>query len=215
LGWYRLNVKKVIEKLKGRKPSILGQAELFKYSVLLPLIEIENETHILFEVRSMTLRRQPGEICFPGGRIDETDADQRQCAIRETSEELGIEESDIEDVIPLDFTLNASSNIIYPFVGRITKPEQINPNESEVEEVFTVPLSYFQKTKPEVYKIYYQVVPEEGFPLHLIPGGENYKWSLRHLDEYFYQYKGHVIWGLTARVLYHFIELLEVVENEN
>lgn len=209
-----MNIAKVIEKLKDRKPSILGKEELLKYSVLLPLVEIENETHILFEVRSMNLRRQPGEICFPGGRIDETDADQLQCAIRETSEELGIEESAIEDIIPLDFTLNASSNIIYPFVGRITKPEQIKPNESEVGEVFTVPLSFFRETKPDVYKIYYQVIPEEGFPLHLIPGGENYKWSLRHLDEYFYQYNGKVIWGLTARVLYHFLELLEGEENE-
>ncbi len=209
-----MNITKVIEKLKGRDPSILGKAELLKYSVLLPLVEVENETHILFEVRSMNLRRQPGEICFPGGRIDESDADQRQCAIRETSEELGIDESSIEDIIPLDFMLNASSNIIYPFVGRITKPEQINPNVSEVGEIFTVPLSFFRETKPEVYKIYYQVIPEEGFPLHLIPGGENYKWTLRHLDEYFYQYKGKVIWGLTARVLHHFLELLEGEEYE-
>jgi len=209
-----LNITEVIEKLKGRSPSILGKAELLKYSVLLPLVEVENETHILFEVRSMNLRRQPGEICFPGGRIDETDANQKQCAIRETSEELGIDESSIEDIIPLDFMLNASSNIIYPFVGRITKPEQINPNPSEVGEIFTVPLSFFRETKPEVYKIYYQVIPEEGFPLHLIPGGENYKWTLRHLDEYFYEYKGKVIWGLTARVLYHFLELLEGEECE-
>ncbi len=199
----------MIAKLKGRKLSILGQTELVKYSVLIPLVEVGNETHILFEVRSLNLRRQPGEICFPGGRIDENDVDQRHCAIRETSEELGIEASSIKDVIPLGFTINASSNIIYPFVGRIINPEEMIPNTSEVGEVFTVPLSFFRETKPEVYKIYYQVIPEEGFPLHLIPGGENYKWGQRHLDEYFYQYNGRVIWGLTARVLYNFLELLE------
>ena len=73
---------------------------------MLPLIEINNETHVLFEVRSLNLRRQPGEICFPGGKIEQDDVDQRQCAIRETSEELGIHESDIENVIPLDYMLN-------------------------------------------------------------------------------------------------------------
>ena len=51
----------------------------------------------------MNLRRQPGEICFPGGKVEQDDVDQNQCAIRETSEELGIRESDIENVMPLDY----------------------------------------------------------------------------------------------------------------
>ena len=100
---------------------------LLKYAVLLPLIEVENETHILFEVRSMSLRRQPGEICFPGGKIDPEDLDQKQCAIRETSEELGINEEDIVDVIPLDFMLSTTNNIIYPFIGTITTPKRLIP----------------------------------------------------------------------------------------
>lgn len=204
----QVNISSVIEKLNGRHPSIFGYEDLFKYAVLLPLIEIENETHILFEVRSMSLRRQPGEICFPGGKIEQEES-QKQCAIRETSEELGIIESDITDVIPLDFMLNAASNIIYPFVGRIKNPEAINPNESEVGEIFTVPLSFFQSTKPEIYKIHFQIVPEAGFPFDLIPGGENYRWQTRYMDEHFYQYKGKVIWGLTAKILIHFLSLLD------
>ena len=87
-----MKISKVIEKLAGRQPEILGHEKLPKYAVLLPLIEVENETHILFEVRSLSLRRQPGEICFPGGKIDPEDSDQRKCAIRETTEELGINE---------------------------------------------------------------------------------------------------------------------------
>jgi len=208
-----MNIIKVIEKLKGREPSILGHELLLKYAVLLPLIEVQNETHILFEVRSMSLRRQPGEICFPGGKIDLEDFDQRQCAIRETSEELGINEDDIHDVIPLDFMLNTANNIIYPFIGTITKPEQISPNLSEVGEVFSVPLSYFRKTKPKIYKINFQIEPEVDFPFDLIMGGENYQWQIRHMDEYFYQYDGKVIWGLTARILAHFLDLLDL-ENE-
>ncbi|MCQ6274152.1 CoA pyrophosphatase [Bacillus sp. V3B] len=203
-----MNISKVIEKLNGRQSSILGYEELLKYAVLLPLIEVENETHILFEVRSMSLRRQPGEICFPGGKLEQAES-QKQCAIRETSEELGIVESAITDVIPLDFMLNASSNIIYPFVGRVINPERINPNKSEVEEIFTVPLSFFQSTKPKIHKIYFQIVPEEGFPFELITGGENYKWQTRHTNEHFYQYNGKVIWGLTAKILIHFLSLLD------
>jgi peroxisomal coenzyme A diphosphatase NUDT7 len=211
-GGGQVNISTVIEKLNGRQPSIFGFEELRKYAVLLPLIEVENETHILFEVRSMNLRRQPGEICFPGGKIEQEES-QKQCAIRETSEELGIIESHISDVIPLDFMLNAANNIIYPFVGRIKNPEEIKPNKSEVGEIFTVPLSFFQRTKPDIFKIHFQIVPEEGFPFDLITDGENYKWQTRHMDEHFYQYNGKVIWGLTAKILIHFLSLLDYDES--
>ncbi len=199
----------VIMKLKGHTPNVLGHQELQKYAVLLPLIEINHETHVLFEVRSMKLRRQPGEICFPGGRIEKTDRDQSHCAIRETSEELGIKEEEIENVMPLDYMVNVSSNIIYPFVGTIKHHENIRPNELEVGEVFTVPLTYFLNTEPEVHKIHFKVMPEETFPFDLLLGGENYKWQVRHIDEYFYNYNGKVIWGLTARILVHFLSILK------
>jgi peroxisomal coenzyme A diphosphatase NUDT7 len=207
-GGKHMELSKVLKKINGHTPDILGHKELKKYAVLLPLIEMNNETHILFEVRSMNLRRQPGEICFPGGRIEDDDLDQGQCAIRETSEELGISELDIENVMPLDFMINTASNIIYPYVGTIKNPEKMTPNPMEVGEVFTVPLSFFLNTKPEVYKIHYNIVPEENFPLDLLIGGENYNWQSYHSDEYFYQYDGKVIWGLTAKILVHFLSIL-------
>jgi peroxisomal coenzyme A diphosphatase NUDT7 len=204
-----MDLSNVFKKMQGHTPNILGHKELNQYAVLLPLVEINNETHVLFEVRSLNLRRQPGEICFPGGRIEQDDADQSQCAIRETSEELGIRESDIENVTPLDYMLNIASTIIYPYVGTIKTFDKIIPNPLEVAEVFTVPLTYFLKTKPEVYKIDIKIVPEKDFPLDLLIGGENYKWQTQQIDEYFYQYNGKVIWGLTAKILVHFLSILK------
>lgn len=205
-----MELSKIVEKLKGRPSDILGSEKFTKFAVLLPLIEKENEVHVLFEVRAETLRRQPGEICFPGGKIDKSDRDAEHSAVRETSEELGISEESIKDVFPLDYMVSAFGTIIYPFVGTIRKPENIRPNVAEVGEVFTVPLSFFKEHKPERYKINFQVQPEEGFPYDLIVGGENYNWQIRGMDEYFYDYNGRVIWGLTARVLTHFINLIEL-----
>ena len=202
----------VIAKLKGRTPSILGHHQLRKSAVLLPLVEVEGETHILFEVQSMHMRSQPGDICFPGGRIDKTDSDPRHCAIRETTEELGISDACIDDVIPLDYIVNDLSRIIYPFVGRISNLEQITPNPSEVGEVFTVPLAFFLESEPKCYKVNLQVSPETDFPYHLIVGGEDYNWRVRQIDELFYEYNGKVIWGLTARILTHFIQLVKAEE---
>lgn len=203
-----MDFKKLSNTLWGRTPSILGYEQFLKFAVLLPLVEVENEVHVLFEVRSLTLRRQPGEVCFPGGKIEKGE-DPQIAAIRETSEELGIKESDITDVFPLDFMVSAFGTIIYPFAGKITDTEKIAPNVAEVGEVFTVPLSFFKKNQPDSYKINFQVEPEDGFPFDLIIGGENYNWQTRTMHEYFYRHNEKVIWGLTARVLTHFIELLD------
>ncbi|RDW22432.1 coenzyme A pyrophosphatase [Oceanobacillus arenosus] len=203
-----MDVLDIINKLKDRVPSILGYEQLRKSAVLIPLVEIENETHILFEVRSMELRSQPGDICFPGGRIDLDDPEPRYCAIRETTEELGIAESTIKDVLPLDYVTMDRGRIIYPFVGRITNHTQMRPNPSEVSEVFTVPLAYFLNTEPEKYRVNLQVVPDADFPFDLIVGGENYNFREHPIEELFYKYDNKVIWGLTAKILTHFIELL-------
>jgi peroxisomal coenzyme A diphosphatase NUDT7 len=201
-------MNKILNQLKRRNPSLMGLEQLPKYSILLPLVEVENETHILFEVRSLKLRRQPGQICFPGGKIDENDRDQQHCAIRETCEELGIEEENIEDVLPLDTMISPHNHILFLFVGKITDINLIKPNEAEVGEVFTVPLSYFKKTIPDKYRIYFRAEPEEGFPYELI-GGKDYQWADRHVDQYFYQYNEKVIWGITGRILTYFLELLK------
>lgn len=203
-----MDASNVITKLKNRQPSILGHEKYREYAVLLPLIEVDNETHILFETRSMEMRSQPGDICFPGGKVDKEDPDQRHCAIRETSEELGIKEAEIDDVIPLDYLVSDFGRIIYPFIGRIGCPKQITPNPAEVEEVFTVPLSYFLKTLPEKHIVNFKVIPEDTFPFELIHGGKSYDWRVRQMDEPFYQYDGKVIWGLTARILTHFVDLI-------
>src|SRR5699024_12444178 len=100
--------------------------EQFRESaILLSLIEVGVETYLLFEVRSMNLRSQPGDICFPGGKVDKDDKNQRQTAIRETSEELRISEADIYDVIPLVCMVSDFGRIIYTFIGRINKIKQI------------------------------------------------------------------------------------------
>jgi coenzyme A diphosphatase NUDT7 len=198
----------ILAKLNIHTPSILGSDRFSKYAVMLPLIQKDDGIHVLFEVRSLELRRQPGEICFPGGRIDPQDLDEKAAAIRETMEELGIEREGITGVFPLDFMISAFGMMIYPFVGFLNSPESIRPNLAEVGEIFTVPLTYFLKTDPEIYHINFKVEPEENFPFDLVIGGENYNWRTRALDEYFYTYEEKAIWGLTAKILSHFIDIL-------
>lgn len=204
-----MNIQEIFHKLHHRTPSVMGHEHFKKSSVIIPLVDKEGETHILFEVRSMQMRSQPGDICFPGGRVDPSDKSPSDCAVRETMEELGLSEQDITDPIPLDYIVNDLGRIIYPFVGRVISPDKIDPNPAEVDHTFTVPLSFFMETEPDRYKVHLQIKPEDNFPYHLIVGGENYDWRMRHIEELFYQYNGKTIWGLTAKILTHFIELID------
>ncbi|MFD1737406.1 NUDIX hydrolase [Bacillus salitolerans] len=202
-----MNLSFIQNKLKRHNASILGHEHFSKYAVLLPLIEREDDIHILFEVRSQLLRRQPGEICFPGGRIDNQDKSPMEAAVRETTEELGIHNEEIKSVYPIDYLVSPFGMIVYPFVGIIRNVTSIQYNKKEVEEIFTVPLSFFLQTNPKTFKIHSKLIPEENFPFELIKGGEKYNWRARSIDELFYFYEDKVIWGLTARILHHFLEL--------
>lgn len=199
----------IYQKLNGRQTQILGSEYFSKYAVLLPIIEKNHEPHILFEVRSYQLRRQPGEICFPGGRKDSDDKDEMCTAVRETVEELGVEKHKITNIVPLDYLVTPFGTIIYPYVGTLSEHIELKPNFDEVEEVFSVPLSFFEKVTPEVYQVNCKMEPEENFPFEHIIGGEDYQWQTRSIKEYFYYYEDKVIWGLTARILNHFLEVLK------
>ena len=92
-----------IQRIKNNQPHVLGHKNFQSYAVLLPLIKINQDIHIIFEKRAEHLRRQPGEICFPGGRIEKGQEDSQTAAIREATEELQINKKDIKLIGPLDF----------------------------------------------------------------------------------------------------------------
>ena len=203
-----MDPKSLVDRVKDRVPEVMGNNEFAKFAILLPLIEKDGEIHILFEVRSHMMRNQPGDICFPGGRIDKQDESEEGAAIRETTEELGIENSQISDVFPLDYIVSPFGMIVYSFAGIIDPDVEFEPNPPEVDSIFTVPLTYFLENEPKVYSINFDIQPEKSFPYDLIAGGENYNWRTRQVDELFYMYEDKVIWGLTAKILTHFLEII-------
>jgi peroxisomal coenzyme A diphosphatase NUDT7 len=204
-----MDLGKIILKLSERSPFVLGSENFSTYSVLLPLVYINNEIHLIFEVRAFSLRRQPGEVCFPGGKNDETDKDHMETAIRETYEELGLKEGSISQVVPLDFIVSPYGNIIYPFVGVIDTINDMQVNHKEVDHIFTVPLTFFKQTKPDIHYVNARLEPEPGFPYDSIVGGKDYNWQIKRMEEFFYYFEDKVIWGLTARVVRHFIQVIE------
>ncbi|RSL31608.1 CoA pyrophosphatase [Salibacterium salarium] len=195
-----------MKQFENRKQGIINEHSMRRYAIFLPLIEIENDIHLLFEVRAKHMKRQPGEVCFPGGMVDITDESPADAAVRELSEEIGIHEEEASLIGSLDKIISPFNQIIFPYVGYIDKTATYSPNEAEVAEIFTVPLSFFLTNQPVQHDIHLKVEAAESFPYESIPNGKSYKWNAATLPEYFYFYGDYVIWGLTAKITKHFIE---------
>ncbi|MFZ5652302.1 MAG: NUDIX hydrolase [Bacillota bacterium] len=201
-------MRHIYDRLAGRRPAIVDISASLVSAVLLPLVEKEGKCHILFEVRSKQLKRQPGEICFPGGKIEKTEQpDPLAAAMRETTEELGISESDIEIIGPLDILVTPLSALIYPFAGRI-KSCNIKPNPREVDEVFLAPVDFFLAEPPYVTCIDVATRYNTDFPLEKVPPIYKEGWQVRtSYPMYYYEYDKYFIWGLTGKILYNFLSI--------
>ena len=111
------------------------------YAVLVPLVERPEGLCLLYEVRADTLGRQPGEVCFPGGRLEPGEY-AVSCALRETWEELGIPRPAVEVVAELDWLTHQGGFVLYPVLGIVAPEaaERLRPGHAEVKETFFVPV---------------------------------------------------------------------------
>lgn len=200
-----INKETVIHRLQNRKQGIIDERSMRKYAVIVPIIEKGNGLELLFEVRAKHMKRQPGEICFPGGKMDRTDPTPADAATRELCEEVGVSQEDVSLTGSLDRVISPFNQIIYPYVGML-HTTSFFPNEEEVHQLFSVPLSYFLTTEPDRHDVHLSVQTTPSFPYDSIPGGKNYPWSKGKIPEYFYYYKNYVIWGMTARIVKHFTD---------
>lgn len=197
--------EKITAKLKSRPAGIDKLDRLWEAAVLLPIVETKDGPALLFEERAHTLRRQPGEICFPGGKVECADSSHAMTAVRETCEELGLDEQQIKVLGELDALVTHSGPIIHPFVGLISELEKIAFNSDEVERVFTVPLKFLLEQEPQRCSMKLADHPGADFPFDLVPQRQR-SWRMnKEYYVYFYRYENYVIWGLTARILYGFL----------
>ena len=192
---YRDLIKKRIKNSRIKPMGVKG-----KYAIFVPIIEIENKLHLLYEIRAEEMGTQPGEVSFPGGRIEPGET-AREAAVRETEEELGIDGSNIELFGQLDYLIPPFNIALYPFVGhlKISGLEELDINKAEVKEIFTVPFNFFLENEPETHVISCRHQVNENFPYHLIRNGKDYDWRDFEYPVNFYKYNDYIIWGMTAR----------------
>ena len=201
--------RKLIENtFKNHKAEPIGRHRF--YSVLVPFVEKDGELGLLLEKRADDIPSDPGEICFPGGRV-EGDETAEECAVRETVEELGIPVEAIELTGEGNTLYGYANYTIYSRIGFIDYEtfEKIRPNSAEVGEVFLLPLSYFMENEPEVYTEPVDFRPKE-FPYERVDIPEDYKWRTGKWEIPVYETEGRIVWGLTARIIKSTVETLRV-----
>ena len=192
-------LERLARRFQGHEPGLLGASR--SYAVLCPLVEGEEGIRLLFEVRAPQLR-QGGEVCFPGGKMAPGES-VSDCALRETEEELSIPRREITLLGAPDFICNQRGFLLRPVLGTVSASglAALRPSPAEVAAVFTVPLSFFRETAPEIRR--YALIPQvpEDFPYDAVGISRNYPWSQGQVEVPIWHYQGHVIWGMTARLV--------------
>ena len=185
--------EKIRSALTGREPHIINNrsGNLIHSAVLIPVYKATDGYEVLFTERTHKVEHHKGQISFPGGTVEAGDKDFKETALRESFEEVGLLQEDVNVLGRLDDQLTVASNfIIHPFVGEIPYPYDFKINQCEVEKIISVPFDLFFKKNSDLHPA---SIEFETFT-YFGPA---------------YTYNDVTIWGATARIMSKFASLLE------
>lgn len=158
-------------------------------AVLVPLVEREDVLSVLLTRRTDHLHHHPGQISFPGGRVEAGDAGPQDTALRETEEEIGLDRRHVELLGSLPDYYTGTGFRVTPVVGLVRPPFELTLDAFEVAEVFEVPLAHF--LDPLNHQRHSMEVEGRTRRFYAMPYGDYY------------------IWGATAGMLRSLYELLQ------
>ena len=161
-------------------------------AVLVPVVDHADEPTVLLTQRAQHLPHHPGQVSFPGGKIDQTDAGPTDSALREAEEEIGLDRSFVEPLGYLDLYLTTLGYRIVPVIARVKPGFTLTLNESEVDATFEVPLVY--------------LLDQGNVQRH----AREWQGMLRHY--YAINFGERYIWGVTAGILRNLHERIYGIE---
>ena len=152
------------------KPRPLREA-----AVLIAVEERAGGPVVWLTKRSSALRHHPGQVAFPGGRIDPGDASAQAAALREAEEEIGLGREGVEVLGAMPAHETVTGFRMTPVVARVLRPFEPRPEAGEVEEVFTVPLRHL--ADPANYAVRSRLWRGAERRYYAVPWGPHYVWG--------------------------------------
>ena len=160
-------------------------------AVLVPIVD-RPVPGVLLTLRPETMRKHPGQVSFPGGRIDPDDDGPVAAALREAEEEIGLPRAAVEIIGMADRYRTITGFEVTPVVGILTPELTLTPHPGEVAAIFEVPLDYLLD------------------PAHQLV--RSVEWRGRQRCYYEIEYQGRRIWGATAAMIVNLSRRLERAE---
>ncbi len=157
-------------------------------AVLIALVSHPDAVSMILTTRARALRDHPGQVAFPGGKIEASDADPAAAALREAWEEIGLQRDCVEPLGYLDPYLTGSGFLIRPLVAKVDPPVALTLNTAEVEDAFEVPLSVLMDAGR------HEIHTREA------DGVSRRFYAMRHGER--------LVWGATAGIVRNFYERL-------
>jgi 8-oxo-dGTP pyrophosphatase MutT (NUDIX family) len=147
-----LDVAALRERLQRRTPpasSVYGDDDVERQvwavtpaSVLVPIVTHADGLTVLFTQRTAHLRAHSGQVSFPGGRAEPSDASPEFTALRETQEEIGLAPGRVEVIARMPEYLTRTGYRVTPVIGLVAPPLELVPDSREGAEAFEVPLAF-------------------------------------------------------------------------
>lgn len=162
------------------------------HAAVLITVVMRQEPTVILTQRTVHLSTHAGQIAFPGGKLDETDADAAAAAQREAYEEVGLESQWIEVLGQLPLYTTGSAFVVTPVVALVQPGFTLHANVHEVSDVFEVPLNFLMNpANHRHHQVHWQ-------------GVERYWLSMPYQDGV----QERFIWGATAGMLRNFYRFL-------
>ncbi|KAF2897963.1 hypothetical protein ILUMI_08215 [Ignelater luminosus] len=174
------NLKRAAAKFANMKPIRLQTHAPYKRAaVLIPLCVVDKKVSLLYTLRAPHLKTHRGQVSFPGGMMDSKDRTLEDTALRETREELGLDEKKVRIWGRGQLIVTRGDMSVLPVIGEIKKElclDSLKVNQGEVEQVFTVTLEELCNPKRMGYTQF-----REGFSTPVFMVGPKKIWGLTAL----------------------------------
>lgn len=148
---------------------------LMPAAVLFPIVLRDPEPTVLLTRRTDHLHNHPGQVSFPGGRVEDGDASPADTALRETEEEISLNRRHIELLGCLPLYRTGTGFEVTPVIGLVTPPFELAPDSFEVAEVFEVPLAFLlDPANHQRHRVEVRGVQREYYAM---PYGKHFIWG--------------------------------------